>query len=244
VILEMDFGNSRIKWRLRRGAEILVRGVTDREKGLVDVVPAIQLYVGQLKAISVVSVLDESAKVWINFWAKKNLNIVPRYAVSQAEMAGVTNGYDEPARLGVDRWLAIVAAYSLCRSACIVISCGTALTVDLITQQGQHLGGYIVPGWKAALNALNANTQLINLNEIKSSKLAPGTYTQAAVDHGLAACYLGLIQNAITQLGTQTGSSGRTILATGGDAKRLQELIPEIQLCEELILDGLAFCLV
>jgi type III pantothenate kinase len=244
VILEMDFGNSRIKWRLRRGAEILVRGVTDREKGLVDVVPAIQFYVEQLKAISVVSVLDESAKAWINFWAKKNLNIVPRYAVSQVEMAGVINGYDDPARLGVDRWLAVVAAYNLCRSACIVISCGTALTVDLITQEGRHIGGYIVPGWKTAMNALNTNTQLINLSEIKSSKLAPGTYTQVAVGHGLAACYLGLIQNAITQLGTQTGLGSQTILATGGDAKRLQELFPEIQLCEELILDGLAYCLV
>jgi len=130
VILEMDFGNSRIKWRLRKAAEILVRGVTDREKGLVDIVPAIQLYRNQLKAIWVASVLDESAKVWINFWAKKNLNMVPRYAASQIKIAGVINGYDDPARLGVDRWLAAVAAYNLCHSSCIVISCGTALTVD------------------------------------------------------------------------------------------------------------------
>lgn len=244
MILEMDFGNSRIKWRLRSGAEILLRGVMDREKGLVELVPAIQFYVKQLKAISIVSVLDESAKVWINFWAKKSLNIVPRYAASQAETAGVINGYDDPARLGVDRWLAVVAAYNLCKSACIVISCGTALTVDLVSQQGCHLGGYIVPGWKTAMNALNTNTQLINLHEIKNSTLAPGTYTQAAVGHGLAACYLGLIQNAITQLGTQTGLTSQTILATGGDARRMQELFPDIQVCEELILDGLAYCLV
>jgi type III pantothenate kinase len=244
VILEMDFGNSRIKWRLRSGIEILLRGVIDREKGLVDLVPAIQVYVRQLKAISVVSVLDESAKVWINFWAKKNLNIVPRYAVSQMESAGVINGYDDPTKLGVDRWLAVVAAYNLCKSSCVVISCGTALTVDLVNQQGRHLGGYIVPGWNTAMYALNANTQLINLNEIKSSKLVPGTSTQAAVGHGLAACYIGLIQNAITQLGTRTNSGLLTILATGGDAKRLQELFPEIRLCEELILDGLAYCLV
>jgi len=244
MILEMDFGNSRIKWRLRRSSEILVRGVADREKGLVDVVPAIQLYKEQLKAIWVVSVLDESAKAWINFWAKKNLNLVPRYAVSQNEIAGVINGYDDPTRLGADRWLALVAAYNLCHSACIVISCGTALTVDLVTGEGRHLGGYIVPGWKTAMNALNTNTQLINLNEIKGSALVPGAYTQAAVSNGLAACYLGLIQNAIKQLAAQTHSDSRTILATGGGAGRLQELFPEIRLSEELILDGLAYCLV
>ncbi len=244
MILEMDFGNSRIKWRLRSSAEVLLRGVVDREKGLVGLVPAVELYIKQITAVSVVSVLDESAKVWINFWAKKNLNIVPRYAYSQAEVAGVINGYDDPAKLGVDRWLAVVAAYNLCHTSCVVISCGTALTVDLVNQQGRHLGGYIVPGWRVAMNALNTNTQLINLQSINGLALLPGTSTGAAVGHGLAACYIGLIQNAITQLGAQTHSNARTILATGGDARRLQELFPEIQVCEELILDGLAYCLV
>ncbi len=244
MILEMDFGNSRIKWRLRSSAEVLLRGVVDREKGLVGLVPAVELYIKQITAVSVVSVLDESAKVWINFWAKKNLNIVPRYAYSQAEVAGVINGYDDPAKLGVDRWLAVVAAYNLCHTSCVVISWGTALTVDLVNQQGRHLGGYIVPGWRVAMNALNTNTQLINLQSINGLALLPGTSTGAAVGHGLAACYIGLIQNAITQLGAQTHSNARTILATGGDARRLQELFPEIQVCEELILDGLAYCLV
>ncbi len=94
------------------------------------------------------------------------------------------------------------------------------------------------------MNALNTNTQLINLQSINGLALLPGTSTGAAVGHGLAACYIGLIQNAITQLGAQTHSNARTILATGGDARRLQELFPEIQVCEELILDGLAYCLV
>jgi type III pantothenate kinase len=244
MILEMDFGNSRIKWRLREGQNVIVRNAVAREKGLAEIKSAIQNYIEKIEAVWVASVLDENAKAWINFWVRKNIGLTPVYAASGLEVAGVINGYDDPARLGVDRWLAMIAAFNVCHTACIVISAGTALTVDLVDQDGRHLGGYIVPGWKTSVLALNHNTQLINLMELKASKLEPGTYTQSAVVHGLGACYVGLIQNAITQLAAQTGANDHAILATGGEASRLLEFFPDIQLHEELILDGLAYCLV
>lgn len=244
MILEMDFGNSRIKWRLRDGQNVISRSAVAREKGLAEIKSAIQDNIKRVNAVWVASVLDENAKAWINFWVRKNLGVTPVYAISKTEVAGVINGYDDPGRLGVDRWLAMIAAFNRCRTACIVISSGTALTVDLIDRGGRHLGGYIVPGWNTSMAALNQNTQLINIMELKASKLEPGTYTQSAVVHGLSACYVGLIQNAITQLTAQTGTSDHTIMATGGEASRLLDFFPDIQLHEELILDGLAYCLV
>jgi type III pantothenate kinase len=247
MILEMDFGNSRIKWRVRDLENILIRGVVDREEGLDQIAVALRAYAAQIKSIFVASVLAKSANLWIDSWAKKNLNLIPQYAMSQSEAAGVINGYDDPSRLGVDRWLAVVAAFNICQTACVVISSGTALTVDLVNQQGRHLGGYIVPGWVTSVRALNNSTQLINLSDISSFKLVSGTSTQTAVSHGLASCYVGLIQNAITQLAitqhdTQTAVGSPSIIATGGDAQRLKELFPEIQVKEELVLDGLAYC--
>lgn len=243
MILEMDFGNTRIKWRLRNAQEIILRDAFERDKGLDQLAGQLQDYISRIHAVWVASVLDDNAKAWIEMWAKENLNLQPVFAQSEYYVAGVTNGYDEPRRLGVDRWLAIIAAHHYCHSACIVISCGTAMTVDLLDAKGMHLGGYIAPGWRTALLSLNQHTQLIRLPEVKSAGLHPGRYTQAAVDCGLTACYVGLIQNAITQLKTQTDQDSIVILATGGDAAQLSSYFPNFILREELILDGLAYCL-
>lgn len=244
MILEMDFGNTRIKWRLRHDREVVLRDAMDFEKGLGQISDKLHSYIDDIHAIWIASVLDESAKVSIRFWAEKDLKRQPVFVQAQHQMAGVINGYNDPLKLGVDRWLAMISAYNYCHSACVVISCGTAMTVDLIETSGRHLGGYIVPGWRAALSSLNQNTQLIRLPDIGEASLQPGRYTQAAVDHGLTACYVGLIQNAIIQLNTRSKQDGVTMLATGGDAYRLLAYFPDVILREELILDGLAYCLI
>lgn len=72
--------------------------------------------------------------------------------------AGVTNGYMEPARLGVDRWAAMVGAYHLAGSACCVVDCGSAITVDALSAEGEHAGGIIVPGLGMMRQSLAQNT--------------------------------------------------------------------------------------
>jgi type III pantothenate kinase len=239
MILEMDFGNSRIKWRIRKDAEVCARGAVEYEGGLSKIKSSIG-DVSEIDAIWIVSVLDLVANQETSAWLQKNFNLTPLYAESLPQVAGVTNGYNNPKMLGVDRWLAMIAAYNFCRSSCIVISAGTAVTVDLIDGKGMHLGGYIVPGWNTALKSLNRDTKLIKLNEIKHVELSPGLDTQSAVDHGLAASYKGLIEVALKHLNS---SESVALIATGGDAKRLQSFFPEIVLRDELVLDGLAFCM-
>jgi len=242
MILEMDFGNSRIKWRIKNAVDVVVRGVAGREAGLEKIAIDLSSFVSMIDQVRIVSVWGESAKEQIAEWVKLNLNCMAKFAISQDKCAGVKNGYDDPSALGVDRWLAIVAGFHYCQSACIVVSCGTAMTVDLINHQGIHLGGYIVPGWMLSISVLSNSTRLINLTENRAWQLSPGTYTQSAVDNGLAACFKGLVENAIAQLGTQIQSGRFTIIATGGDAGRLQEILPEVVIREELIMDGLAYC--
>lgn len=243
MILEMDFGNSRVKWRLRNQQEVLLRGVAANNQGLNEIAKNLQVIKDQIKSIWIACVLDESAQSSIIDWSAENFNIRPLFARSTSQAAGVTNGYHEPGKLGVDRWLAMLAAYQLSRSASVVISCGTAMTVDLLTDSGSHLGGYIVPGWQTALTSLNQSTQLIRLLDVAESGLQPGFNTQQAVDHGLTAAYVGLIEIAITQLKTQTNRQAVTMLATGGDAQRLSGYFANLVVREELVLDGLAYCL-
>jgi type III pantothenate kinase len=243
MILEMDCGNTRIKWRLREGNEIIKRGAIIRDADLKEIGDCLEPYVSQISKVQVASVLGERVKLQIQAWVKKIFNLDAVFAQPQPEKAGVQNGYDEPQCLGVDRWLAIIAAFNYCHSACVVISCGTAVTVDLVDSEGKHAGGYIVPGWQTAMSSLNQGTELIRLKELGDGSLQPGRYTQAAVHNGLMASFLGLIHNAIDQLKAQTKQDSVTILMTGGDAGRLKAYFPDSILCEELILDGLSFCL-
>lgn len=243
MMLEMDFGNSRIKWRLRNQQEILLRGAVANQNGLNEVSENLQEFKDKIKSIWIACVLGESARDVIFAWAIKFFNIKPIFAQSKAQAAGVTNGYREPEKLGVDRWLAILAARQYSESSTLVVSCGTAMTVDLLSKTGCHLGGYITPGWTTALMSLNQSTKLIGLQGVVESGLRPGCYTQQAVDHGLTAAYVGLVENAITQLKTQTGDSSLVMLATGGDAKYLSDYFPDLILREDLVLDGLAYCL-
>jgi type III pantothenate kinase len=241
MILEMDFGNTRIKWRIRNDVGVVLRGAVDYEDGL----PKIKSAIGDIARISVIwiaSVLDPNSNDEIKCWLESNFNLTPQYCESSLHASGVVNGYGNPHSLGVDRWLAIVAAYNLYHCTCVVISAGTAITVDLVDQKGKHLGGYIVPGWSAALRTLNQNAKLIKLDEIKSVQLSPGVNTQSAVDHGLAVAYKGLIEGARAHLvGNQGGEAA--LIATGGDSWRIKEFFPDVLVNDELVLDGLAFCM-
>src|SRR3546814_5490867 len=74
---------------------------------------------------------------------------IPNFARSSAGWHGLRNAYREPERLGVDRWLAMIAAWHTHRGAACIANAGTALTVDVIDAQGQHLGGIIAAGLAA-----------------------------------------------------------------------------------------------
>src|SRR5690606_7661501 len=81
-----------------------------------------------------------------------------------AEMLGVRCAYRDPVRLGVDRWVSVIAAHRAAlarpdgpRPAC-VISAGTALTFDAVDRRGRHLGGLILPGPRMAADMLAKQT--------------------------------------------------------------------------------------
>jgi type III pantothenate kinase len=81
------------------------------------------------------------------------------WIVSRAEQCGVKNGYLNPAALGCDRWAALIGARALLgERAALVVVCGTATTMDLLTADGHFLGGGIMPGLGLMVRALHQNT--------------------------------------------------------------------------------------
>src|SRR5690606_12310751 len=116
-----------------------------------------------LKQIRVVSVLGENQNQSFQAWSWKTYGIQPDFALSQINAAGVVNGYERPEQLGADRWLAILAGFSRAKRASVIVDCGSAITLDLVSARGEHLGGYIAPGLTLMRRALLGNTEKIKI---------------------------------------------------------------------------------
>lgn len=194
MILELDRGNTLLKWRLCTDTgEILpvfTAGPHEGEMGFVQVqddpamhslteaVEAAQAECGApLRRVRMVNVAGAAEERRIVHWSRKHWKIEPEVIKVDSEAAGVRNGYDEPGTLGADRWLALLAAYELHPdSGACVADCGSALTVDFVTAAGEHLGGYIAPGLAILSAALE--TALVDVGERGNSEPLPilGSY--------------------------------------------------------------------
>ena len=137
-----------------------------------------------------------------------------------------------------------MAGYALVRKACVIVDCGSALTVDLVNDQGRHLGGYIAPGLNIMRRALLANTEGIGISEISATLLlAPGRDTESAVSAAQGAMYCGLLEQASLQLYKDAGGFSPIIIMTGGDVGQLIPYFPDAIVQPELVLDGLVLAL-
>jgi type III pantothenate kinase len=168
--------------------------------------------------------------------------IEPRFAVPQAQALGVRVAYAEPTRLGVDRWLALIAARHQGPGAALIVDAGTAITYDLLLADGQHLGGLILPGVHLMRETLLGRTRIPPVAEPTDPD--PGapwaTDTAAAIAGASLQAPAALAERLWGQLCDQVGDSPRLIL-TGGDAECLAPLIQvPAHLQPALVLQGLA----
>lgn len=250
--LEIDVGNTRLKWRLCDSqtcapkssiASVLLADVLaeDDLQTLfldVDLVSVRQVYIA-----SVVP----SIEPLLSAWCRSQLCCEPVFAVVQERAAKVTNGYDDVAQMGVDRWLAMLAAYSRVGNACLVIDCGSAATVDLVAKSGVHLGGYIVPGLHMMQDALFRDTGRVKLATIRyDNNLRAGCSTVGAVAAGLPAMLVGLVGLALKELAYDNAAV--TVVVTGGDGELMAGLLSaqdftgqvvDVHWVPELVFDGL-----
>jgi len=155
---------------------------------------------------------------------------IPR---SSLEFAGVRNAYRQPEALGVDRWLALLAAHHHYRGDSCVVDCGTAITLDRIDMQGQHLGGLIMPGLQLLRRALNSNTAGLPLVHA-ADPVVLADHTEAAIASGCLWAAVGLIETIMRRHPAQQ------LLLTGGDACHLQSLLQTHAIVDShLVIKGL-----
>ena len=194
MILQMDVGNTAMKWRLCEDGRVADRGVVSREAVLRLPEPA-----APPRAVWVASVAGPEFERALCAAVGEAWGVSPWIARSSAAACGITNSYAAPERMGVDRWLAMIAAWQWVGDAVCVIDAGSALTIDFVGADGEHRGGYIVPGLAMMERALLAETDRVRFGEAPRDCLEPGNSTETAVLNGLQLAQVGAIDLALSR---------------------------------------------
>jgi len=147
----------------------------------------------------------------------------------------------EPDKVGSDRLCAAAGAYAKVKAACVVADFGTALTIDLVADNGVFLGGTILPGLALSARALHEHTALLPLVELGAE--APTTIlgkdTRSAVRNGIHAMVVGTLREVTERYATEIGKWPPLIL-TGGDGLMIGKTCDFVDgYLPDLCLDGL-----
>jgi len=128
--------------------------------------------------------------------------------------------YDNPQEVGADRIVNAVAAKALYGTPLIVIDFGTATTFDVISKEGDYLGGAIAPGVTVAAEALVQRTAKLPRVELVVPNRAIGTNTISSMQSGIMYGYVGLVEGMVARLRDELGGEAR-VIATGGLAEHI-----------------------
>jgi type III pantothenate kinase len=243
-VLEIDAGNTRIKWRLleyRNQQNKKINSGTVLASDLAGELPdsfcqqLLSLKIESIKKIRVSNVRGESFANLLSLFCDRHFSVSVNYAVVSAEFAGLKNAYQNCEALGVDRWLAMLAAYRSAQSAVCIVDCGSAMTIDLINVEGQHEGGFIVPGLQLMQRSLEEHTANLKYHPESNINIEPGANTEVAINHGVLNMALGMLEVVKNKWGAD-----KCWYLCGGDAAILSSFINwQHEIKPDLVLDGL-----
>lgn len=233
MILLIDAGNTRIKWRLPQAAADAVDGACEHDQlEALDAVLARQPGIDRIIGANVAgpAVAANIARLAAHH------GLTPEWLIPTTERCGVRNLYENPAQLGADRWAALIGARSLHPHACVVVMAGTATTIDILDAIGEFQGGLILPGVELMQRALASNTAQL--------PLLSGTFhptprnTADAILSGCLQAQAGAIERMFSQLAATTHAC---CLLGGGAADAFATLLNvPVKRIDNLVLDGLA----
>ncbi len=230
MILCIDSGNSRIKWGLHGDGGWRETAAVDHAESarMADLPQRLPMpdcvMLANVAGIAVRATIIEALAPW---------QPVLHEVESTASAGGVTNLYENPARLGVDRWCALIGARALTAAPSVVVMAGTATTVDSLAGDGRFLGGLILPGLDLMRRSLARDTAAL--------PLAAGKYavhprsTDNAITSGCIEAQVGAIERACARLGDDAHC-----LLSGGAAGVIGEHLGVAHtLVANLVLEGL-----
>ncbi len=241
MTLLVDVGNSALKWALLEEEALVVRGRVN-----VTELSSNAAFEQQWAALSppsrvlIASVAATPVADRISAWCRDHWQSETVTVQAQAEGFGVSNGYREPGRLGVDRWLALVAARARGSEAACVVDCGSAVTVDVLDKEGVHLGGLIVPGLEMMKLSLGGCAQISLDGDADTGISLLARDTHNAVRGGTLYATVAFIDRVVADVGSELPPPMRHLI-TGGDATTMLGLVRHpFEYVPDLVLEGLA----
>ena len=242
--LAIDIGNTRLKWAQyaapKPGSRLLAHGAVFLEtidqladNEWKDLAPPSSVFGCVVAGEGMRRRAEEQLELW---------DLSPGWVVSSAHACGVTNGYEHPNRLGVDRWAALIGAWHRVLGSggarpALVVMVGTAVTVDAIDHTGRFLGGLILPGFGLMLRALEMGTA--GLKAPTGEAVEFPTNTSDALMSGGADAIAGAVERMHRKLLRRTGQAPLLIM-TGGAAVKLAPITDlEFETIDTLIFEGL-----
>jgi type III pantothenate kinase len=244
MIALIDIGNTRFKWAVadNLGSVGSVAHVTGLDAAITALVAALPR---ALRRVLAANVAGSAVGTRLAAALREGHAIETEFVIPEAQRYGIRCAYAEPARLGVDRWLAMIAAHQSTAGLVCVIQAGTAVTFDAVDAAGRHLGGLIFPGARLMADSLERNTGGIG------PTVAParhgvglnllGTSTDEGVGKGSMLAIAAALDRAVAVVASATSETPHVIL-TGGDADELAPwLESEVRFSADLVLTGLAY---
>lgn len=235
-ILILDIGNSRVKWAVYTliDRQYKQHGVFENSSD-VDVMLERVFSVFKPMPIWISRVGKAELASQVEGWFRAKWGVNPTLVQVKAEEFGVVNGYEIPEKMGVDRWMAIIAGWQYYKRAFCVIDCGTAITVDCVNNEGVHLGGVIMPGVKSTKKALIENTTIENM-VMTDCKLLAGD-TEDAVSSGVWHAVCGGVTMILNEVRSIVPEF--KICLCGGDALYLESCLNvEAEVMNNLVIEG------
>lgn len=229
--LLIDAGNTRIKWAIVNNDQWLRSGVLLVEKA--GDLPQQFAEVSDIQQIWVSNVAGEEVAKHIRK-IKVGQSGSFHFIVAREAQCGIYNGYDDAAQLGSDRWAALIAAWHLVRGKCMVVNCGTAITIDTLSEQGKFLGGLILPGMELMQRSLVIATNNLMLENGNYASFPLNT-ADALFSGAIQAC-CGAIERQYSLL----EEDKVPVILSGGGAGILRESINlPLNVVDNLVLQGL-----
>ena len=245
-MLLIDAGNTRVKWALAAndatpGGWLEHGAVTHAD------LPQLELAWSEAVArhgvgrIVIANVAGNALRVQLEYVLQRafpalDLDQAITWFASVPALAGVTNGYRNPAQLGCDRFAAAIGGHALAPGQSIIVAnCGTATTIDAVTADGFFLGGMILPGLGLMAGALARNTA--QLPRIAHDAKLPEGFADNTDDAILSGCMVaqsGAIEHAFAQHGAAM------CILSGGAAPHIAPLLTvPYRLIDNVVLIGL-----
>jgi type III pantothenate kinase len=253
--LWLDVGNTRLKWQLYQDASFVVGGSIvhhgDMTLAISSLLADTQNFTANsaITFVGLASVLNVQALNILKLACQEKFGINLHRAEVSRELKGVTCVYQDVSKLGIDRWLAAVAAFNQKKTAVCVVDCGSALTIDMVNNVGKHLGGFILPGLNMSAKALLGQTHSVRFDDdVLPEFVSLGRDTASAVMNGVLLQAQSSIRHAwdlfeIECLGDKNIEVGR-LLITGGDASAVVKgLDLNFELQDDLVIQGLRLAL-